>query len=157
MPRSSSPGTFGSYVVIDPRKLAELLRGPNGPVIRYLIDVGEKVKQEAIQECPVFDPPDAYTQANRERRPGTLRDSIVKRVVSSAEHGVTILVGSDDPVSLWVHEGTVPHVIAARRAPMLVFYWKRLGRVVRFLAVNHPGTKPNRFLIRALTTVRSRL
>lgn len=85
-------GTFGTYVIIDPRKLAEVLRGPHGPVTRYLIDVGEKVKQEAIQECPVYDPPDAYSAAHRERRPGTLRDSIVKRVTTSSTGGVAVQV-----------------------------------------------------------------
>jgi hypothetical protein len=149
-------GSFGGHVVIDPRKLAEFMRSPSGPTFRYLIEVGEKVKTEAMQECPVFDPPDAYTASHRARRPGTLRDSIVKRV-TTLNGQPAVLVGSDDPVALWVHEGTVPHVIAAVRAPMLVFFWKRLGRVVAFLQVNHPGTQPNRFLVRALANVKGRL
>ena len=153
MATTSGGGTFGARVVLDPVKLAEVLRGPNGPVTRHLIVLGEKVKVKAKEECPVYEPPDSYTASHRARRPGTLRDSIVKRVVQGPT-GVTVLVGSDDPVSLWVHEGTEPHIIAASRKPRLVFFWKRVDAVVSFKFVNHPGTQPNRFLIRALDVIR---
>jgi hypothetical protein len=153
MATTSAAGTFGARVVLNPVKLAEVLRGPNGPVTRHLIVLGEKVKIKAIQECPVYVPPDPYTAAHRQRRPGTLRDSIVKRVVEGPL-GVTILVGSDDPVSLWVHEGTVAHTITARLKPLLVFFSKRANGVIRVKSVNHPGTQPNRFLIRALEVIR---
>lgn len=145
-------GTFGSYVVIDPVKLAELLRGPNGPVARMLIERGEIVKIEAQRLVGVHVPTPGERRA---RRPGTLRDSIVKRfAVEGGE--LAVLVGSDDPIALWHHEGTVPHVIAARNAPRLVFFWRKVGRVVSFKRVNHPGTKPNRFLLRALNVLRTR-
>lgn len=148
-------GTFGSYVVIDPVKLAEVLRGPNGPVVRDLIEAGELVKREAQRLVGVYRPPDAYSAAHRKRRPGTLRDSIVKRVVD-VDGGPGVLVGSEDPIALWHHEGTVPHIIRARRAPLLVFFWPRVGRVVAFPRVNHPGTQPNRFLTNALAVLRHR-
>lgn len=148
-------GTFGSYVVIDPVKLAEVLRGPNGPVVRDLIEAGELVKREAQRLVGVYRPPDAYSAAHRKRRPGTLRDSIVKRVVD-VDGNPAVLVGSEDPIALWHHEGTVPHIIRARRAPLLVFFWPRVGRVVAFPRVNHPGTQPNRFLTNALAVLRHR-
>lgn len=148
-------GTFGNYVVIDPVKLAEVLRGPNGPVVRDLVEAGELVKAEAKRLVGVYQPPDAYSAANRKRRPGTLRDSIVKRVVD-IDGSPAVLVGSEDPIALWHHEGTQPHVIRARRAPMLVFFWPRVGRVVAFPRVNHPGTQPNRFLSNALAVLRHR-
>lgn len=155
MASTSSAGTFGVRVVMNPTKLAELLRGPGGPVVRRLIEDAELVKIKAKEECPVFVPPDAYTASHRQRPPGQLRNSIVKRIVTSPS-GPSALVGSDDPVSLWVHEGTVPHTITARRAPMLVFFSKRYDRLIRIKSVQHPGTKPNRFLIRALAVLRGR-
>jgi hypothetical protein len=51
--------------------------------------------------------------------------------------------------SAFVHKGTRPHVIRARNAPALVFYWPKVGRTVFFKRVNHPGTKANPFLERA--------
>lgn len=153
---ASSSGTFGSYVVIDGKKMAELLRGPQGPVVRRLLEDAELVKIAAKEECPVYVPPDAYSAENRARTPGTLRDSIVKRITSAPGGGITALVGSDDPVSLWVHEGTQPHTISARLKPRLVFFWPNGpdgARVYSFKSVQHPGTQPNRFLTRALARV----
>lgn len=151
----TSRGTFGTYVTIDPSKLAEFMRGPNGPVMRDMLERGELVKREAQRLVGVYDPPDAYSAANRQRRPGTLRDSIVKRI-ADVEGTPAVIVGSDDPIALLHHEGTQPHVIAARRKPFLVFYWPKAGRVVRFRSVNHPGTQPNRFLTNALAVLRGR-
>lgn len=142
-------GTFGdSRVVIDPAKLAAFIRDPSGPVVRHLIEQGERVKQEAVRTCPVYKGDTTF----RARRPGTLRDSIVKRVVE--ENGVpAVLVGSADPVALWVHEGTSPHEIRPRRKPRLVFFWPKAGRVVAFKKVDHPGTAPNPWLARALNVI----
>jgi hypothetical protein len=142
-------------VVVNPVKLAELLRGHDGPVVRRLIEDGEAVKDEAKRLVGVYVPPDAYSAANRSRRPGTLRDSIVKRIVTDGGN-VAVEVGSDDPIALWHHEGTQPHTITPSIRPMLVFYWKRVGKVVRALMVRHPGTKPNRFLLDALRVLRGR-
>lgn len=152
-------GTFGTYVVMNPAKLAEVLRGSNGPVVRRMIQDGELVKIKAKEECPVFASEDAYTMAHRKRAPGTLKNTIVKRVTTDATGDPVVLVGTDDPVGLWVHEGTVPHPIAARKAPRLVFYWPRGPQgagVYSFKQVSHPGTQPNRFLLRALSVLRGR-
>lgn len=145
-------GTFGTYVQIHPSQLADFLRSEQGPVFRMLIEDGEAVKQEAQRRCPVHE---SVPGEQRDRRPGTLRDSIVKRI--GVEDGMPVVhVGSDDKVALWVHEGTESHIITPVSAPRLVFYWKKIGAVVAALRVNHPGTKPNRFLLDALSVLRGR-
>jgi hypothetical protein len=58
-------------------------------------------------------------------------------------------VSVDVPYAAAVHEGARPHVIRARRAPFLRFYWPKVGRVVFFKSVNHPGNAPNPFLTNA--------
>lgn len=141
-------------LVIDPRKLAELLRGTSGPVYRRMIEDAELVKQDAQTRVGVYKPPPGGPE--RARRPGTLSDSIVKRVRTDGAGNLVIEVGSDDPIALLHHEGTEPHVIAARLAPRLVFYWSVAGGVVAFTHVNHPGTKPNRYLTDSLAILRSR-
>ena len=55
--------------------------------------------------------------------------------------------------ALFVHNGTKPHVIKAKRAPYLVFFWHRVGRVVSFKSVNHPGTPADPFLAKGLDKV----
>lgn len=57
------------------------------------------------------------------------------------------------PYAGFVMYGTRAHIIRARRARFLRFYWPKVGRVVFFKSVNHPGTKANRFLERALNRV----
>lgn len=42
-------------------------------------------------------------------------------------------------------KGARPHVIRPHRAPALVFYWPKAGRVVHLRKVNHPGNKPQRW------------
>jgi hypothetical protein len=78
-----------------------------------------------------------------------------------AGDGAAILVGTDDEIYGYVDKGTRPHVIAARRAPMLRFpssfvskttpgiIGSRGGRSagpMRYAkAVLHPGTEPRNF------------
>jgi hypothetical protein len=132
---------------MDPAKLAELLRGPNGPVMRRLIQDGEFVKDRAKQYVRVHKP---VPGERRKRRPGTLRDSIVKRIRSAG----VVEVGSEDDIALIEHEGSHPHVITGN--PRLVFFWPKVGRVVAFPKVNHPGTTGSKYLTRALDDLRSR-
>lgn len=135
---------------MNPAKLAEVLRGPNGPVVRDLIKAGEDVKTEAKRLVRVHKP---VPGERRKRRPGTLRDSIVKRVTEQGGNPV-VQVGSDDPIALIEHEGTPPHVITGN--PKLVFYWPKAGGVVVFPKVNHPGTTGSKYLTRALEVLRRR-
>jgi hypothetical protein len=48
-----------------------------------------------------------------------------------------------------IDKGSVAHVIRARRAPALHFYWARMGRWFTGPKVNHPGNKPYKFGYRA--------
>lgn len=156
---SSLPGValneFQSRVTIDPQKLAGFLRGPQSGVLRHELEVGAAVKRIAQRKVGVYRPepgdPFAARRISR-RRPGTLRDSIVVRVADRGAGLPSVMVGSDDPIALLHHDGTPPHVIRARRKPMLVFYSHGAIRVVK--SVRHPGTKPNRYLTDALREVR---
>lgn len=143
---------MAARVVMDPAKLAEVLRGPNGPVMRRLIQDGEAVKDEARRLVRVHKPTPGE---RRNRRPGTIRDNIVKRVPGPG----VVMVIAQDPISLIEHEGTEAHKIAPRSSERLVFWSGKAGRVVfmpKGRAVNHPGTTGSKFLLRALEVLRSR-
>lgn len=135
-------------VIMNPVGLAALLRGADGPVYRHVIEKAELVKREAMRTAPVSTP---QPGARRSRAPGTLRDSIVKRVVTSGS-SFSVQVGTSDPVGLWVHEGTPAHLIQGN--PLLVFYWPKAGKVVALRRVNHPGTRPHRWLVESLSVLR---
>lgn len=129
-------GTSFAGVTFDPRALAELLRGPTGPVVRNAIVVAEQVKVRAQQRVGK----DSHK----------LEHSIVKRVATGPE-GVVVLVGSDLPYAILHHKGTRPHVIVAKAGGVLVF--EVGGKKVFTRRVRHPGTKPNRFLTDAARDV----
>jgi len=105
---------------------------------RWLNPTLDAVTAQAKQEAPV--------------RTGRLRESIHKEPIRwvgflKAEGKVV----ADAPYARYVHDGTRPHVIRARRAKALHFYWQ--GREVFVKSVNHPGTKPNPFMTRAARKV----
>ena len=138
---------------MDPVEIAKLMNSRQGPVIRRMMQDGQRVKEEAQRRVGVYKPPPAGPR--RARTPGTLRDSIVTRLVVDGKQAA-VEVGSEDPIALWHHEGTRPHEIVARNAPMLVFWSAKAGKVVRTVRVNHPGTQPNRFLTDSLSVIRRR-
>lgn len=45
-------------------------------------------------------------------------------------------------VPLWLEEGTKPHVIEAKNASVLAFYWPKIAGMFFGPRVNHPGTQP---------------
>ena len=56
------------------------------------------------------------------------------------------------PYASYVREGTRPHRITARNAPVLSFFWARTGRQMFLPHVNHPGTKPQAWYDDALAS-----
>ena len=67
------------------------------------------------------------------------------------ESGVSSLARHSAPV----HEGARPHLIRAKNARALRFYWPKVGGIVFFKKVNHPGNRPNPFLRNAVHRVMS--
>jgi hypothetical protein len=118
------------YVRLNSRQVAQLFNSPAGPVMRHL-----SVRATRIQ---------LSARLRAGHRTGMLRASIVKRFVRVGSQAAIMLIAVA-PHALIHHEGTRPHVITARNAPFLVFPSKT-GGLVFARSVNHPGTKPNRFL-----------
>lgn len=106
-----------------------LLDEPSGPVGRDLAKRGERVRDGARRQVGV--------------KSGALRASIHKRHKKDPR-GQYVWVGSELPYAYLHHEGSRPHIIAAKRASVLKF--ARGGQIVRTPVVRHPGTKPNRYL-----------
>lgn len=89
-------------------------------------------------------------QANAPVKTGTLRRSITSQV-QGAGGNVKGIVGTNVPYAKYVHEGTGPHVIVPVSAKAL--FWPGARHPVK--RVNHPGTKANPFLKKALAERRS--
>ena len=127
---------------VDGAVLQAALNGPAGVVWPWLLKRTEAFQAAARAQAPI--------------RTGCLRRSIVKRVEVGAT-GPVIRVLADtrgcatNPkrigYSLFVHEGTQPHVIQAHFGS-LWFFWPTGPdgpQMYHFQWVFHPGTQPNRF------------
>lgn len=67
--------------------------------------------------------------------------------------GWRMRVGADSPIAWFVHQGTTPHSIDPVRAKALRFRSRKSGQVVFAGHVNHPGTRPQPWLWRALQEI----
>lgn len=95
--------------------------------------------RQAVREAPV----------NKQSGGGNLRQMIDSS--SSATRGTVI---SRAKYSEYVHEGTRPHIIRPKRARVLAN--RRTGQFFG-RKVNHPGTRPNPYLKRALGKVKKKI
>lgn len=87
-------------------------------------------------------------QEEAPKRTGEFAAKINYRTFSSGDVD-SFSVYVPKPLGDWILEGTKPHIIRARRAKFLRFYWPKVGAVVYRRSVNHPGTKANPFMSRA--------
>jgi hypothetical protein len=121
-----------------------MTRSPTGAVARDLVRRAKLVETAARQQIRlghVAGGPRTRKVANR-----NLRDTIRTRIAYTDWQPPVAFVGSDHPIALIHHEGSKPHTIVPRRAKALAFYSSRAGGMIFTKRVNHPGTKPSRFL-----------
>jgi hypothetical protein len=117
--------------------IAFILNNPNGPVGKDLKRRGRNVKNAAQRFVGVDT--------------GLLRASITMQM-SYDVRGLKVRVGSKVPYALMHHNGTRPHQITASPGKLLRFPSR--GRIVMIDRVNHPGTRPNPFLLKALAAAK---
>jgi len=116
-------------IVIDKAALDHYLNSPYGPVGDYLSKRGKKIVTAARRQVGVDT--------------GALKQSITMIHYRNAS-GQYMWIGSKEKHAYMHHEGTRPHLIVPKKAPILRF---RVGaRIIYSRAVMHPGTKPNRYL-----------
>lgn len=120
---------------VDGTALAAFVRSPDGPVMRDLMRRAERVQLGARVYAP-----------KRTRR---LEKGIVKRPRPYAAAGPEVAITSTVSYTLFVHNGTPPHVIYPNRAKALRFPGSG-GVIVFAKKVNHPGNRGVPFLTMAL-------
>jgi hypothetical protein len=104
----------------------ELLLAPDSPVMKELLKRARRVQRNA-----------------RRMAPGKMG-----RKVNAVIVGRHVRIESSHPATMYVIKGTRPHQIRPRYRKVLKFSVK--GRTVFARVVNHPGTKKNDFLTKAL-------
>jgi hypothetical protein len=134
-------------VIIDGAAIQQLMNSPQGPVVKQLEFIGSAVQVGAR----------ARIRPSQVRTDGglSLRDSIVKRLVTGTWPTMKII--AQKPYAYFVHEGTEPHEIRPRQKSVLRFYSQQAGGFVFARVVQHPGTKPLRYLTDTAREVFARL
>lgn len=130
MPVGARVASDGSYVYIDPDRLAAFVASGGGPIMADLSRRGSNVQAGARRQVGKVT-----------RR---LERSIVKRPGVDGRGPFVLVVAEGVPYGVWHHEGTEPHRIRAR--PGRVLSWVSGGERRFATSVSHPGTRPNRFL-----------
>lgn len=88
---------------------------------------------------------------------GRLAESLYGLVRPDGKGGYYGRVGSGLHYAYFVETGAKPHIIMPRRPDgWLRFYWRKVGKVVTFRKVNHPGQKGKHYLRDALIEVAGR-
>ena len=112
--------------------IERMLRLPGGMVYRNMERRVQRVEEEAIR-----------------RAPGGMGRTIRAQIRRGAGGDFQGVISVNHPAALWVTGGTRPHRIQPRR-PGGVLRFTAGGQVVYARYVNHPGNKPNDFLIQSL-------
>ncbi|MEU7010365.1 HK97 gp10 family phage protein [Streptomyces sp. NPDC046332] len=102
---------------------------------------GDAAARQVVNRAKVLAPVDT----------GRLRASIRVERRSFLGFRARWTIGSDVEYAPYVNDGTAPHIIRPKNAQALRF--RVGGRIVYAKVVNHPGTRANPFLDRALQEV----
>lgn len=102
---------------------------------------GDPIARRVVNRAKVLAPVDT----------GRLRASIRMESRRTFTFKTVWTIGSDVEYAPYVNDGTRPHVIRPRTKKALRF--KVGNQIVFATVVNHPGTRPNPFLDRALREV----
>lgn len=96
-------------------------------------------------------------QARRNAPGGVYSTGNLKRSINwSVRTGATSATGrsgSDLNYAIFPERGASAHQIDARRREFLSFYWRRVGRWVKFKHVSHPGQAAQNYMTRALLDI----
>jgi hypothetical protein len=128
--RASFPLSFGlSKVIIYKPVTKMILTTPAGKLWKALELRGQAIVRDAKKQVGV--------------KTGALRNSIHMRHLGNAG-GQYLWIGAKKSYAYAHHEGTRPHTITPKEKPILVF--RSGSKIVRTPIVEHPGTRPNRYL-----------
>lgn len=121
-------------------------KSPTGMTGRWTLEQAEKVAAHARAIVPKPGQGRGYAT-------GELAASIRVGGPEIGRKGPEATVGAGTDHAMFVHEGTPPHIIKARPGGKMIFFWRKVGRVVFADRVNHPGTPASPFLANALRAV----
>lgn len=92
-----------------------------------------------LGERIVSDASDAVMADLMEAAPQGQSGELIASARGPEIEGLSAVVAFDSPHADWTNEGTAPHPIDPVEASALTFFWDKVGAVVSFQHVDHPG------------------
>jgi len=141
---------MANHVIYEHHRDAEFraFRSPTGMAGQWALEQANKVAMHARALAPA--------PGRSEYATGRTVNSIRAGAPTIGRSGPEVTVGAHTGYAVFLHEGTLPHKIKARPTNLgnkMVFFWRKVGRLVFPKEVNHPGTAANPFLVKALQAV----
>lgn len=124
--------------------MAELVWEPDRAAVRALMSSAAGPAYTAVRRMQ--DKTAALSDMKVPVDQGALKQSQVKTPIVVTGDSVEAGVEYRSPYALFVHDGTGPHVIRPRNARVLAWTSRGSGDASFAREVNHPGTKPQRWL-----------
>jgi hypothetical protein len=109
---------------------------------RRVNEVAREIEREAKRIVPVRT---GHTRSTIQAHPA--------RITGPWNVSASVSAGG---AAKFITKGTRPHIIRARRAAALHFFWRKAGRDVFFKSVHHPGTIAYPFMDIAAARVAAR-
>lgn len=133
----------------DKLEMKKLRQSPSGPVGRHMTrltnDAGFFIKGQTPKPG---GPGRGKTKINFATGELLAGIRVIRPKISAGElEGFVVALPKH---AYFVHEGTKPHVIRAKRSDFMTFFWHRVGHVVSFKKVSHPGTPAIPFMVKGL-------
>lgn len=89
----------------------------------------------------------------KSRRRLVVQQQMVENTQAIYGRVTTVSVSEPFMLPIWLEDGTRPHEIVAKNAPVLAFYWDRIGGMAFFKRVMHPGFAGVRYTADAFAEV----
>jgi hypothetical protein len=121
--------------------------------LRMAYEIQEKVRRYTPVAVRPPQVSAAAFRGERNRRPGTLKDSWEIGHLTKIGSTAMIEVYTEDPIAPYVEHDTRPHTIRARAGSVLRFRSSRTGDVIYAAEVLHPGTTGVHMMARACAEV----
>jgi hypothetical protein len=131
----------GGYSKLYGAALERLFESPDGPVMTDAFERGVRIEHRAtskVRPSRVRGGPGAQTRQGRSLRDSGETVFIRSGEIASLSYTLgdlgrsAVAVRFPKPYAAVYDQGSPPHEIRARRKPLLVFYWPKVGQVVAF-------------------------
>ena len=134
---------FSTQLSLVRRKLTKISKTLKDDLDKELLFIAEETVWQLRETTPGEELPKGWTVV-KVPQDGRARSSYI--VINKDPRANKPVRSSGRNLLHILEYGTAAHPIEAKSAPVLSFFWEKLGINVKFRSVRHPGTRPYFFI-----------